>query len=119
MVMAGSGCDDAEQVEHVIYLLKCDCLIQLTFHDFFLFCIWECENTMSLQFTSTCLLNAVQILLLVDGDVDAATEYLIAEREAGETTEVNDVWQENYEIGNVWLVNDACRENYKMVMAGW
>ncbi|XP_021865811.1 OVARIAN TUMOR DOMAIN-containing deubiquitinating enzyme 7 isoform X2 [Spinacia oleracea] len=56
MVMAGSGCDDAEQVEH--------------------------------------------ILLLVDGDVDAATEYLIAEREAGETTEVNDVWQENYEIDN-------------------
>uniref|UniRef100_A0A803KY01 OTU domain-containing protein n=1 Tax=Chenopodium quinoa TaxID=63459 RepID=A0A803KY01_CHEQI len=55
MVMAGSGCDDAEKVK--------------------------------------------QVLLQVDGDVDAATEFLIAEQEAGETLEENGVCHENDKIG--------------------
>ncbi|XP_021752276.1 OTU domain-containing protein 3-like isoform X2 [Chenopodium quinoa] len=54
MVMAGSGCDDAEKVE--------------------------------------------QVLLQVDGDVDAATEFLIAEQEAGETLKENGVCHEKDKI---------------------
>uniref|UniRef100_A0A803KS94 OTU domain-containing protein n=1 Tax=Chenopodium quinoa TaxID=63459 RepID=A0A803KS94_CHEQI len=57
MVMAGSGCDDAEKVE--------------------------------------------QVLLQVDGDVDAATEFLIAEQEAGETLKENGVCHEKDKIAAV------------------
>lgn len=42
-----------------------------------------------------------QVLLQVDGDVDAAIEFLIAEREAGETLEQNDVTCGNDNNGNV------------------
>lgn len=40
----------------------------------------------------------------MDGDVDAAIEFLIAEREARETIEENDVCQENDKYGKGWLV---------------
>lgn len=42
------------------------------------------------------------MLLHVDGDVDAATEFLIAEREAEETVEENNVSHENNFNGNGW-----------------
>lgn len=58
MVMAGSGCEDAEKAE--------------------------------------------QVLLQVDGDVDAAIEFLVAEQAAGETVDESNVFPEKDSNGNDW-----------------
>jgi len=43
-------------------------------------------------------------LLQVDGDVDAAIEFLIAEQAAGETVSESNVFPEKDSNGNDWLV---------------
>lgn len=46
--------------------------------------------------------KAEQVLLQVDGDVDAAIEFLIAEQAAGETVDESNVFPEKDSNGNDW-----------------
>lgn len=52
------------------------------------------------------MLISYQVLLQVDGDIDAAIEFLIAEREADDNSAENDSLQchADTSYGNVWSV---------------
>lgn len=110
VVMAGSGCDNAEEVEQVssslrkmfIYVCVCVC----GFFNFFWFLLLRSYKVLVSCGCPCSAIWSFQVLQQLDGEVDAAIEFLVAKQQSEEDVDDNKLpHQLDTSYGNGWSVN--------------